>query len=441
MRIHKITTNKTGEAPMKKIRPSEIKSKQLQELLSTFSPEEGLLILEEFQKLGQEKILQEALEAEVDTFLGRRWHKSSEEKGEDFTGYRNGYYPRQIRVPGSKLQIMVPKVRQTKTPFSSRILKGCLQLTEKLHRLVLEMYVRGLSTRDIEEVFRDNNGNALLGKSAVSQLTERLYEEYEAFARRDLSSFDVIFLFVDGVYEAVRNYTNGQALLCAWAICSDGTKQIMHLAPVQSESEEAWQSFFDDMLQRKLRQPLLVVSDGAPGLVSAIERSFPKADRQRCIAHKLRNIMAKLPKDIASRVLPELKAVYYATDKQHAELLAAKIIDSYASVYPAAVKCFSDDLPACLTHLKYPEGHRRYIRTTNLLERTFEEEKRRTKVMPQHQHEKGAVGLVFAVLWRASLKWQHVTMEPLELAQLRAIRTLICPNDHSTEFISYQLAA
>lgn len=420
---------------MKKIRPSEEKSKKLEELLS----QEGLQALEEFQRLGQEKVLQEALEAEVDAFLGRKWHQPH--KGETFTGYRNGYYAKQIKAPAVRLDVQVPKVRQTKTPFGSRILKGCLQLTEKLHRLVLEMYVRGLSTRDIEEVFRDKDGKALLGKSAVSQLTERLYEEYESFARRDLSSLDVVFLFVDGVYEAVKKYTNGQALMCAWAICADGTKQFLHLAPVQSESEEAWRGFFDDMLRRGLRQPLLVISDGAPGLVSAIDRSFPKADRQRCIVHKLRNIMAKLPRDVASVVLLEFKAIYYAADKQQAELLAAQMIDKYASVYPAAIKCFSDDLQACLTHLQYPEGHRRYIRTTNLLERTFEEEKRRTKVMPQHQHEKGCVGLVFAVLWRASLKWQHVTMEPLELAQLRAIRTLICPQDHSTEFISYQLAA
>ena len=124
----------------------------------------------------------------------------------------------------------------------------------------------------------------------------------------------------------------------------------------------------------------------------AIAKHFPRADRLRCLAHKLRNLWGKLPKDLASVILLEFKAVYYAPDRATADLLATVMIDKYAQIYPAAVKCFFDDLDACLSHLKYPEGHRRYIRTTNMLERTFEEQKRRTKVLPQHQHERGGSG-------------------------------------------------
>lgn len=424
----------------KKIRPSEQKSKQIREIFER----EGELAIEDFHRLGQEKLYQEALEAEVDEFLGRKWHKRSEE--EHHRGYRNGYYARRLKVPGSRLDVSVPRVRKTgQRRFMSRLLKGCVQITEKLRRLALEMYVRGLSTRDIEEAFVDEKGKPFLGRSAVSQLSSRLYDEYIAFSQRDLSTLDVVYLFVDGVYESVKKYTNGQALLCAWAICSDGTKHFLHLSAVQSESEEAWTSCFDDMRRRGLRQPLLVISDGGLGVVSAITRRFPKADRQRCIVHKLRNLYAKLPKDVASTILVEFKAVYYAPDRTAADALATEIIDKYAQLYPGAIQCFNEDLEACLVHLKYPEGHRRYIRSTNLLERTFEEEKRRTKVLPQHQHERGAVGLVFAVLWRVSKKWNHVTMTNLEFAQLRNIRNIICQKDHSAieinGYISYELAA
>jgi len=147
------------------------------------------------------------------------------------------------------------------------------------------------------------------------------------------------------------------------------------------------------------------------------------------------------PKDVASTILLEFKVVYYAADRQAADVLTAQIVEKYVQVSPAPIQCFTDDLEACLVHLRYPEGHRCYIRTTNLLERTFEEEKRRTKVLLQHQHERGAVGLVFAVLWRASQNWQHVSMTPLELAQLRNIRAIICPMNQTTGFISYELAA
>ena len=420
----------------RKIRPSEKKRKELESILER----EGTFAIEEFHRLGQEKLYQEALEAEVDAFLGRKWHERSVEG--KFRGHRNGYSKREVSVPGSRLEVWKPKMRSTgRRRFVSRFLKACVQITEKLRVLALEMYVRGLSTRDIEQAFVDQNGKPFWGRTAVSQLAERLYQEYESFSKRDVSSFDVVYLFVDGVCEAIKKYTNGQTLLCAWAICADGTKQFLHLAAVQSESQEAWEGFFDDMQRRGLRQPLLVISDGGLGVIGAIQTKFPRADRQRCIAHKLRNLMAKLPKDVAGSILLAFKAVYYAADRQAADLLASQIIEKYAQVYPAAIQCFTEDLDACLVHLKYPEGHRRYIRTTNLLERTFEEEKRRTKVLPQHQHERGAVGLVFGVLWRTSQNWQHVSMTQLELTQLRNIRAIICPTNQTTGFISYELAA
>ena len=223
----------------KKIRPSEQKSKAIQMILER----EGAFAIEEFHRLGQEKLYQEVLESESDAFLGRKWHQRAE-KG-TLKGYRNGYSPRKVSVPGSRLEVSIPKMRKTgDRKFVSRFLKGCVQITEKLRTLALEMYVRGLSTRDIEEAFVDQNGKPFLDRTAVSHLSGRLYEEYQAFSQRDLSQLDVVFIFVDGVYEAVRKYTNGQALLCAWAICSDGTKQFLHLSAVQSESQEAWEAFF-----------------------------------------------------------------------------------------------------------------------------------------------------------------------------------------------------
>jgi transposase-like protein len=419
---------------MKKVRPSEHKRKALSELMQR----DAMDMIHDFHRVGQEKVYQDALEAEVDAHLGRPWYKRD---GDVSRGYRNGYYRRRLTVPGNELEVAVPRVRDGHIRFRSRLLKGVAQVAERVKTLALEMYVRGLSTRDIEQAFVTDTGKAFLSRSAMSRLSSRLYDEYLAFSRQDLSQVDVVFLFVDAVYEAVRRYTNGQALLCAWGICADGTKRFLHLAPVQSESQEAWEEFFRDLQRRGLRQPLLVVSDGAPGLIGAITRRFPNADRQRCIAHKLRNLFQKLPRDTAKAVLAEFKAVYYAPDRATADVLAEGLIRKYASVYPAAVQCFNDDLESCLTHLKYPEGHRRYIRTTNMLERTFEEEKRRTKVLPQHQHERGAIGLVFGVLYRASQRWFRISMTPLELTQLKSIRDLVYPKHNEPHYISYRSAA
>jgi len=419
---------------MKKVRPSEQKRKELEALLER----DTLDVIEDFHRIGQEKLYQEALEAEVDAHLGRSWY-ARKEKGAQ--GYRNGYYRRSVTVPGSRLKVSVPRIRDPRKKFRSRLLQAVARIADRVKTLALEMYVRGLSTRDVEQAFVTEKGESVLSRSAMSRLASRLYDDYLAFSQRDLSQLDVAFLFVDAVYEAVRHYSAGQTLLCAWAICADGSKRFLHLSAVQSETQDAWEAFFQDMLRRGLRQPLLVVSDGAPGLIGAITKCFPQADRQRCIAHKLRNLESKLPRGSAKAILREFKAVYYAPDRATADVLAEGLIRRYAASYPGAVQCFSDDLEASLTHLKYPSGHRQYIRTTNMLERTFEEEKRRTKVMPQHQHERGALGLVFGVLIRASQRWLRVSMSPLELTQLKALRDIIYPRTTEPHLVSYRSAA
>jgi putative transposase len=421
---------------MKKVRPSERKRKLFEEALQN----DGKVIIEGWHQHCQEIIIQETLEAEIADFLGRKWYEHRPAESQ-VGGYRNGYYPKRIKSTGGALAVNVPRVRNTREPFVSKILHFLGHLTGKLEDLAQELYIRGLSTRDIEEALVDKEGNALLSRSAVSRLNDRLHQEYETFRERDLSCLDVVYLFVDGVYEAVRRFTNGRVLLCAWAITSDGKKHLVDVTAVQSESSDAWEVFFNEMLRRGLRQPLLVISDGSGGIHAAIERAFPRADRQRCIVHKLRNIRAKLPKAIAGDILSEVKAVYYAPDRATADILAAHFIEKHSREFPTAVQCFGDDLDACLTQLKYPLGHRKFIRTTNLLERAFEEEKRRTKVFPQHQHERSMLGLVFAVLHRASKRWNRVSMTSLELVQLKSIRALIVPVGQDNGFLSYRSAA
>ncbi len=373
-----------------KVKPSEIKTKQLSELLGT----EGVIAFKDLMKVGMEKILQEALEGEVTDFLGRDWYERQSDQSTN-PGYRNGYYDSQIKTSEGKLNLRSQRVRDSSEEFTSQILERIEVLEENVKRLSLEMYVRGLSTWDIEETFIDAEGKKLLSKSTVSKLNEKLQKEYEEFSQRDISSFDVIYLFVDGVYEGVRHYTNNQALLCCWGILADGTKKLISIMPVQSESQTAWEMFFEDMLSRGLRQPLLVIADGSKGAKQAIIRSFPKAHRQRCIAHKMRNLTVKLPWDKQKEVIKEVKEIYYADDYDQAKQLSSNLIEKYINQYPSMIKSFNEDMEACLTHLKFPAEHRHFIRTTNLIERAFEEEKRRTKVFPQHQSEKALTGLVY----------------------------------------------
>lgn len=418
-----------------KVRPFDELSKKLNDI---FFNEEGSLI-SELITTAAEKIIQEALENEVSDFLGRRWYEHN--PSDEFRGYRNGYQQKRIKSGEGILNIRKPRVRENTEPFESMIMQRLDGIEDKLNKIAMESYIRGLSTRDIEKTFTDSDGKPMISRSGVSAMAEKFYKEYEEFSARDLSEYDIVYLFIDGVYEAVKNYTRNQAILCAWAICSDGSKRLLHLMAAESESSHCWNTFFQDMLDRGLRQPLLIISDGSKGIIKSITEKFPLADRQRCIAHKMRNIMSKLPQDAQQEVKNRVRAVYYAPDPETAETLATKLINEYSDKYPGMIKCFTDDLQACLTHLKYPEGHRKNIRTTNTIERAFVEEKRRTKIIPQHAHERGAIGLVFSVLIRASNSWRKVNMSELELAQLKNLKKMICPGSNESNYISYKLVA
>lgn len=291
-----------------------------------------------------------------------------------------------------------------------------------LERLVVEMYARGLSTRDVEDCFRDATGELVISKSAVSEITDQLWEDYQVFCQRDLSGIDVCYLFLDGIYESLRRYGAKEGILAAWCITSDGAKVLLNLAVGNKESEACWTEFLRNMIGRGLKVPVSITGDGAPGLINAIDKVFPKSLRIRCWFHKLQNIRAKLPDDEAAEVMGHVRRLRDAPTLEVGYELAASVMAEFGDRFPAAMRCLSDDLDASLAHLKLPARHRINVRTTNLLERTFEEERRRSKVIPRFLDEKSAMKLVFATMIRVSDKWRPVPVTELDRQQLRLLR-------------------
>jgi putative transposase len=437
---------------MEKIRPSEKKIKRNENLLQgkEFVGFEDLVV-----KLA-EGILQQGLERETTDYIGRDWYKRNEKesrskslqqeepKDEESPRkiYRNGYYPRRINTLEGTMDLEIPRVRNNEERYESKILKNLVtMLKEKLHKVVMEAIVRGLSYRDVEECFTDQEGEAILSRGSMTELMEGINKEFEEFRKSDLSEHDIVYLYFDGVYESVKKYTRNQTILCCWGVSSEGEKLLLGLSGSASESEESWNTFMEDLLNRGLRQPLLIVSDGNKGLIKAIARNFPLSKRQRCIAHKMRNILNKLPQEVQRSIKAEIHNIYYAYDKTEAEVKSAEFIKKHTNTYPEMVRCFTEDLTACLEHLNFPESHRRFIRTTNLIERAFVEEKRRTKIIPCHQNEKGMMNLVFGVLIRASKKWKKMNISALERTLLLNIRKIINPICNDMSFISYERAA
>jgi transposase-like protein len=256
----------------------------------------------------------------------------------------------------------------------------------------------------------------------VSEITERLWAEYEAFASRDLAEFEVIYLFVDGIAERLHLGQPREAVLAAWGILRDGKKALLHLAPGTKEDTASCREFLQEMRRRGLPDPLLVASDGAPGMIRAIEECLPRSIRQRCLAHKMRNLQSKVPEDVWPEFKARAAASYQAASPALARLLRDDIASTYARDLPSAVACLDDDFEACIAQLRFPLGHRRAIRTTNLLERLFGEERRRTKVIPHAFGERAVLKLMYAALIRAAERWRGIRITEFEQRQLRAIR-------------------
>ncbi len=172
------------------------------------------------------------------------------------------------------------------------------------------------------------------------------------------------------------------------------------------------------MLGRGLRLPTTITSDGAPGLIKSITACFPASVRIRCWFHRLANIRAKLPDEAASEVMAHVYAVRDAPTLDAARAAAERLITSYRREFPSAVRCFEDDLDALLAIHRVPVRHRIRVRTTNLAERSFVEERRRTKVIGRFTDERSAMKLVFAVMIRAADRWCRVSISDLERHQL-----------------------
>ena len=223
-------------------------------------------------RLAARLIVEEGLEGEATDALGREYYARGAAAG---AGYRNGYRRGRLKTAEGVVEYAAPQICDRAVPFRSRLREIIRGRTEELEALAVEMYARGLSTRDIEALFADEDGRSLLSRTAVSEVTERLWTQYEAFASRDLSEFEVIYLFVDGIAERLHLGQPREAVLAAWGVLADGYKVLLHLAPGSKEDTASCREFFQDMRRRGLPDPLLVISDGAPGLIRANRGMLP----------------------------------------------------------------------------------------------------------------------------------------------------------------------
>lgn len=385
--------------------------------------------LEDVARLTVRLMMQTAIEAEVDEFLGRARYERRDD--EDRAGSRNGWQPpTAVKTTMGAVELQRPKLRGTHEAFCSRLFGAGVTRTNALESLVISGWVRGLSDRDIEAALAEVLGpEAALSKSTVSRICQRIRQEFETWCHRDLSGVGLDYLFLDASHFKMHPGAPAEPVLAAWGIDVDGKPVFLGLAPAASESTDAWDDFLADLKERGLRAPLLGISDGAGGLTGAFDRAFPNSLRQRCLIHRARNVMAKVSAHDQAEVKADFWAIFDVGDAEPGEgaiAVAKRQAGEFAAKwkprYPSAVACVTDDLASLTVHLRFPAEHWRRIRHSNFIERTFGETRRRVKVIGRLPGESSCLSLVWAVLDRASHGWRGFTMTPKALRLLQDLR-------------------
>ena len=389
-------------------------------------------MLEEVARLGAQLLMQAALEAEVTEFLGRDRYQRAAACDDARPGSRNGYREVTVKTTAGPVALARPKLRGTTEVFASRLFGSHVTKTNALETLVIASFVRGLSVRDVEAALAEALGDqAAISKSTVSAICGQIKDEYQAWAQRRLDGITLDYLFLDASYFRMHPGSPAEPVLAAWGITTDGKPAFIGLAPGTGESADAWAAFLADLTDRGLASPLLVISDGAPGLIAAIEQAYPRALRQRCLVHRARNILAKIPAGMQAEVKDAYWQIFDTGSLKTppgpklAEIIGTRISDlaaRYSATYPSAMKCLTTDAEGLTAYLRFPAEHHNRVRHSNFIERTFGETRRRTKVIGRLPGETSCLSLVWAVLDRASHGWRGLTMTSDGLRLLQDLR-------------------
>jgi transposase-like protein len=417
----------------KRVSPTERIRAQIDALFD--GSRELVEIIEDVARLGVQLIIQTAVEAEVSEFLGRaRYHRAAD-RPDARAGSRNGYCDSTIKTTAGPVTIARPKLRGTSEAFASRLFGTGITKSNALESLVIAGFVRGLSVRDVEATLADAlDAEAALSKSTVSTVCQAIRDELEVWSLRRLDEFTLDYLFLDASMFKMHAGSRAEPVLAAWGITTDGKPVFIGLDASGAESTDAWTDFLDGLKKRGLRDPLLIISDGAAGLINAIETTFPRSLRQKCLIHRCRNVLAKVSADAHD----EVRDAYWAIFDTEA-LLAAGIepgpnlvaalqqrIDTFADTYhanfPSAVKCLLTDREQLTSYLRLPVEHHKRIRHSIFIERTFGETRRRVKVIGRLPGETSCLSLVWAVLDRASRGWRGFSMTPAGLRLMHDLR-------------------
>lgn len=377
--------------------------------------------IDEIVREGARRMLAAALQAEVAAYVAR-FADQVDHDGHRLV-VRNGYHAeRTVLTSAGAVEVKAPRVNDRRVDpgtgerqrFSSAILPAWARKSPRMNEVLPLLYLHGLSSGDFAPALEQFLGTgAGLSASAITRLTGQWQDEAKAFAGRDLSGVDYVYLWVDGIHLKVRLEQEKLCLLVMVGVRADGRKELVALTDGYRESAESWADLLRDCRRRGMRAPKLAVGDGALGFWKAVREVFPDTREQRCWFHKQANILAALPKSAHPGATAAMKEIYNAEDIDRAQVAIKAFAVDYGAKYPKAVAKIVDDADVLLEFYKYPAEHWIHLRTTNPIESTFATVRLRTKVTKGPGSRAAGMAMAFKLIEAAQARWRKVNAPEL----------------------------
>ena len=394
---------------------------------STLNLPTPAVTLDELVKSGAQRMLQAALEMEVEGFLEQHAARC-DGQGRRFV-VRNGHLPqRSIMTGAGALEVEQPRVRDRgpadgKVRFSSTILPPYLRKSKAVEELIPWLYLKGVSTGDFNEALSTLLGPDAPGLSpnVVVRLKAHWQEEYAAWSQRSLAGKEYVYLWVDGVHFNVRLEDERQCILLVMGATAEGIKELVAVWDGFRESEPSWSELLRDLKARGLGTlPKLVIGDGALGFWAAARKLFEGAVKeQRCTVHKTANVLDKLPKSVQPKAKSMLHEIWQAPTRKAANKAFDAFLAAYRAKYPKATTCLQKDREALLAFFDFPAEHWVHLRSTNPIESTFATVRLRHRKTKGNGSRAACLAMVFKLARQAEKRWRKLngTTQLLHLQQ------------------------
>jgi len=369
-------------------------------------------VLTDILKAGAQKLLAQAIEVEVESFLASY---SDLKAGNGLQAVvRNGHLPeRTIQTGLGEVKVKVPKVRDRSEKgikFNSNLVPPYLKRAKSIEELLPWLYLKGISTGDFQDTLHSLLGVDATGlsSSTISRLKKQWETDYGKWRKRDLSNRRFVYIWADGVYCNVRQ-DDRLCLLVIMGSDSTGRKEVVGLMDGYRESEASWLELFSQLADQGLTvSPDLAIGDGALGFWKAITKHWPATKQQRCWVHKTANVLNKVPKAIQPKVKEALHDIWMSDSKDNAEKAFDLCLKKYEVKYPKAMTCLAKDRDRMLEFYSFPAEHWGHIRTSNPIESVFATVRLRTTKTKNCGSRTTTLAMAFKLMLTAQKRWHRL---------------------------------